>query len=136
MARSRGPGGTSEYTQAPPPSRQPRSRDGIRTGGTRRERFFRALRQRRSVPPRGLPARWYIRRPLGRSTSLGGLINSSVNAPGRSCLSLPAQPDAVSSWRTIRAELQRRVGTSAFEIWLAPIRLESFDGDVLILRAP
>jgi chromosomal replication initiator protein len=51
-------------------------------------------------------------------------------------LSLPAQPDAVSAWRTIRAELQRLVGTSAYEIWLAPIELESFDGDVLILRAP
>jgi chromosomal replication initiator protein len=51
-------------------------------------------------------------------------------------LSLPAQPDAVSAWRTIRAELQRRVGTSAFEIWLAPIQLDSFDGDALVLRAP
>jgi chromosomal replication initiator protein len=51
-------------------------------------------------------------------------------------LSLPAQPDAVSAWRTIRAELQRLVGTSAYEIWLAPIELESFDGDLLTLRAP
>jgi chromosomal replication initiator protein len=51
-------------------------------------------------------------------------------------LSLPAQPDAVSAWRTIRAELQRLVGTSAYEIWLAPIELDSFDGDVLMLRAP
>jgi chromosomal replication initiator protein len=51
-------------------------------------------------------------------------------------LSLPAQPDAVSAWRTIRAELERLVGRSAYEIWLAPIQLESFDGDVLLLRAP
>jgi chromosomal replication initiator protein len=51
-------------------------------------------------------------------------------------LTLPAQPDAVSAWRTIRAELQRHVGASAYEIWLAPIQLESFDGDVLFLRAP
>ncbi len=51
-------------------------------------------------------------------------------------MSLPAQPDAVSAWRTIRAELQRLVGTSAYEIWLAPIELESFDGNVLMLRAP
>jgi len=51
-------------------------------------------------------------------------------------LSLPAQPDAVSAWRTIRAELQRLVGNPAYEIWLAPIQLESFDGDVLLLRAP
>jgi chromosomal replication initiator protein len=51
-------------------------------------------------------------------------------------LSLPAQPDAVPAWRAIRAELRRLVGTSAYEIWLAPIELESFDGDVLHLRAP
>jgi chromosomal replication initiator protein len=36
----------------------------------------------------------------------------------------------------IRAELQRRVAPSAYEIWLAPIELESFDGDMLLLRAP
>ncbi len=51
-------------------------------------------------------------------------------------MSLPAQPDAVSAWRAIRAELQRLVGTSAYEIWLAPIELDSFDGDMLLLRAP
>jgi chromosomal replication initiator protein len=51
-------------------------------------------------------------------------------------VSLPAQPDVVSAWRSIRADLQQRVGTSAFEIWLDPIQLESFDGDVLFLRAP
>jgi chromosomal replication initiator protein len=51
-------------------------------------------------------------------------------------VSLPAQPDAVSAWRAIRAELQRLVGSSAYEIWLAPIELESFDGDVLLLRTP
>jgi chromosomal replication initiator protein len=51
-------------------------------------------------------------------------------------VSLPAQPDAVSAWRAIRAELQRQVGPSAYEIWLAPIELQSFDGDVLRLRAP
>jgi chromosomal replication initiator protein len=51
-------------------------------------------------------------------------------------LSLPAQPDAVPAWRAIRAELQRLVGPSAYEIWIAPIDLESFDGDVLLLRAP
>jgi chromosomal replication initiator protein len=51
-------------------------------------------------------------------------------------VSLPAQPDAVSAWRTIRADLERRVGTSAYEIWLAPIQLESFDGDLLLLQAP
>jgi chromosomal replication initiator protein len=42
----------------------------------------------------------------------------------------------VSAWRTIRAELQRLVGNSAYDIWLAPVQLESFDGHVLLLRAP
>ena len=51
-------------------------------------------------------------------------------------MALPAQPDAVSAWHTIRADLQRLVSDSAFEIWLAPIELDSFDGNLLILRAP
>jgi chromosomal replication initiator protein len=51
-------------------------------------------------------------------------------------LSLPAHPDAGAAWRTIRAELRRLVGESAYEIWLAPIELESWDGEVLLLRAP
>jgi chromosomal replication initiator protein len=51
-------------------------------------------------------------------------------------LSLPAQPDAAAAWRTIRGELQRLVGNSAYEIWLAPVELQSFDDDVLLLKAP
>jgi chromosomal replication initiator protein len=51
-------------------------------------------------------------------------------------LSLPAQPDAAAAWRTIRRELQRLVGNSAYEIWLAPVELQSFDDDVLLLKAP
>ncbi|HEY2320788.1 MAG TPA: chromosomal replication initiator protein DnaA [Solirubrobacteraceae bacterium] len=42
----------------------------------------------------------------------------------------------MSAWRAVRAELQQLVGNSAYEIWLAPIELESFDGDALVLRAP
>jgi chromosomal replication initiator protein len=51
-------------------------------------------------------------------------------------LALPAQPDAVSAWHTIKSELQRLVSESAYDIWLAPVELDSFDGDVLLLRAP
>jgi chromosomal replication initiator protein len=51
-------------------------------------------------------------------------------------LTLPAQSDAMSAWHTIKAELQRLVSESAYEIWLAPVELESFDGEVLLLRAP
>jgi chromosomal replication initiator protein len=51
-------------------------------------------------------------------------------------LALPAQSDATSVWRTIRAELRRLVGDSAFQIWLEPIKLESWDGELLALTAP
>jgi chromosomal replication initiator protein len=51
-------------------------------------------------------------------------------------LALPAQPDAVSAWHTIRADLQRLVSESAFDIWLAPVELDAFDGNLLLLRAP
>ncbi|HWE08591.1 MAG TPA: chromosomal replication initiator protein DnaA [Solirubrobacteraceae bacterium] len=36
----------------------------------------------------------------------------------------------------IKAELQQLVTQSAYDIWLAPVELDSFDGDVLLLRAP
>ncbi len=52
------------------------------------------------------------------------------------CLSLLTHHDAVPAWRTIRAELRRRVGESTFDIWLAPLELQAFDGDALILTAP
>ncbi len=51
-------------------------------------------------------------------------------------MALPAQPDAVSAWHTIRAQLQRLVSESAFDIWLAPVELDSFDGNLLLLRTP
>ncbi len=51
-------------------------------------------------------------------------------------MALPAQPDAASTWHMIRAELRRAVGDSAFDIWLAPVQLESCDGHVLSLSAP
>ena len=51
-------------------------------------------------------------------------------------MALPAHPDAMSAWRMIRAELQRLVTDSAYEIWLSPIQLESWDGEVLLLTAP
>jgi chromosomal replication initiator protein len=51
-------------------------------------------------------------------------------------LALPAQPDAMAAWRTIKAELRRLVGDSVYEIWLAAVEFESWDGDLLLLRAP
>ena len=51
-------------------------------------------------------------------------------------MALPAQPDAMPAWHTIRAELRKLVSDSAYEIWLAPIQLQSWDGEVLGLKAP
>ena len=41
-----------------------------------------------------------------------------------------------SSWRAIRAEIQRAVPESAWEQWLAPIRARRLDGATLVLEAP
>jgi chromosomal replication initiator protein len=51
-------------------------------------------------------------------------------------LGLSAQPDAASAWRAIRADLRRLVGDSAFEIWLEPLELDSWDGEHLAVRGP
>jgi chromosomal replication initiator protein len=51
-------------------------------------------------------------------------------------LALSEQPDAAAAWRTIKADLGRAVGDSAFEIWLAPLELEAWDGHKLAIRAP
>ena len=49
---------------------------------------------------------------------------------------LPEHQDAASAWSGLSAELLQRVGESAFEIWLAPLAPESFDGRTLTLVAP
>ena len=51
-------------------------------------------------------------------------------------MALPAQPEPTPAWKTIQDELRRAVGESTFDIWLAQIRLTSWDGDVLVLDAP
>jgi chromosomal replication initiator protein len=51
-------------------------------------------------------------------------------------LALPDPLDATSAWNTIRAELRRVVGESTYDIWLAPVELESWDGQQLVLLAP
>jgi chromosomal replication initiator protein len=40
------------------------------------------------------------------------------------------------AWRTIRAELKRLVGETTYEIWIAPIELQAWDGELLLLKAP
>jgi chromosomal replication initiator protein len=51
-------------------------------------------------------------------------------------LPLPEHQDAASAWSRLSAELRGRVGESAFEIWLAPLRPAAFDGETLTLTAP
>ncbi|MGH2857661.1 MAG: chromosomal replication initiator protein DnaA, partial [Solirubrobacteraceae bacterium] len=51
-------------------------------------------------------------------------------------MALPAQPDPESVWRSLAAELRRVAGETTYEVWLARLRPDSFDGHVLTLRAP
>ncbi len=51
-------------------------------------------------------------------------------------MSLPEHPDAAPAWSRLSDELRGRVGESAFEIWLAPLRPTTFTGELLTLTAP
>jgi chromosomal replication initiator protein len=51
-------------------------------------------------------------------------------------LSLPEHQDAAPAWNRLCDELRGRVGESAFEIWLAPLRPAAFTGELLTLIAP
>jgi chromosomal replication initiator protein len=48
----------------------------------------------------------------------------------------PAQSEPIPAWRTIRSELRQLVGESTYEIWLAPLELKAWDGELLLLEAP
>jgi chromosomal replication initiator protein len=51
-------------------------------------------------------------------------------------LALPAHPDIAHVWSETCAQLRQAVGESIYEIWLAPLEPESWDGRVLTVRAP
>ena len=51
-------------------------------------------------------------------------------------MALPAHPASLSEWRAIRTELRRRLGDVTYEIWIAPIELKAWDGELLLLQAP
>jgi chromosomal replication initiator protein len=51
-------------------------------------------------------------------------------------LALDAQPEPVPAWREIRAALQRHLGEPMFDIWIDPIELQAWDGELLLLKAP
>ncbi len=44
--------------------------------------------------------------------------------------------DSAEIWSRIQAELRRRVTDTAFELWLSPLHVASFEGDVLLVEAP
>ena len=48
-------------------------------------------------------------------------------------MSLPPHTDATDAWRLLRAELRRRIGASAFDLWLAGLQPASWDGQVMVL---
>ncbi|HEX8977220.1 MAG TPA: chromosomal replication initiator protein DnaA [Solirubrobacteraceae bacterium] len=49
---------------------------------------------------------------------------------------LPAQPESLPAWRTLKAELRQTVGESQYEIWLAGLELRVWDGQRLVLGTP
>ncbi|MGI8902497.1 MAG: chromosomal replication initiator protein DnaA [Solirubrobacteraceae bacterium] len=51
-------------------------------------------------------------------------------------MELPAHLELTSVWREIRVELRRVAGESPYEIWLAALEVESWDGKALRLSAP
>jgi chromosomal replication initiator protein len=51
-------------------------------------------------------------------------------------LALDAQPEPMPAWRTIRTELRRLVGETTYDIWIAPIEVQGWDGELLLLKAP
>jgi chromosomal replication initiator protein len=51
-------------------------------------------------------------------------------------LELPTNLEQDDVWRSIREELRRVVGESTYEIWIAPLEVTGFEGDVLLLKAP
>ena len=44
--------------------------------------------------------------------------------------------DAAHTWSRIQDQLRRAVDESAYELWLASLRLHRFDGDTLVVSAP
>jgi chromosomal replication initiator protein len=51
-------------------------------------------------------------------------------------LELPSQLELTHAWREISAQLRRVVGDSNYEIWLAALEVQAWDGDSLVLQAP
>ena len=51
-------------------------------------------------------------------------------------MELPTQLELTPAWQEVRAALRRTVGESTFDIWLAGLEPQAWDGGVLVLQAP
>ena len=51
-------------------------------------------------------------------------------------MALPAHIDATDAWRVLKAELRRRIGADAFDIWLGGLEVADWDGRVMVLAGP
>jgi chromosomal replication initiator protein len=51
-------------------------------------------------------------------------------------LELPTQLELGPAWRDIRDQVRQAIGDSTFDIWIAPLEVKAWDGDVLIIQAP
>jgi chromosomal replication initiator protein len=50
-------------------------------------------------------------------------------------LELPAHLELTPAWQDIKSRLRRTVGESTYDIWLAQLELQAWDGSVLVLKA-
>jgi chromosomal replication initiator protein len=51
-------------------------------------------------------------------------------------LELPAQLELTPAWHEVRAALRRAVGDTTYDVWLAGLEPQTWDGAVLVLQAP
>ena len=51
-------------------------------------------------------------------------------------MELSEYPELASAWREIRGQLRHTVGDSTYDLWLAQLDVETWDGSLLSLRAP
>jgi chromosomal replication initiator protein len=68
--------------------------------------------------------------------SHGALFIVDHRLPRRSRLPLPDHAELGPAWGEIRAQLRRTVGDSTYDLWLAPLEIDAWDGTLLRLRGP
>jgi chromosomal replication initiator protein len=51
-------------------------------------------------------------------------------------LELPTQLELTPAWHEVRAALRRAVGETTYDVWLAALEPQAWDGAVLVLQAP